>query len=211
LLDVKNVSFRYNKKIDRYVLKNLSTKFETGFVYVIAGSSGAGKTTLLSLLAALDYCTEGEILYNGVDLKKINSDKYRATHIGFVFQQFNLLNNHNAIENVVIGMEISGVKVDNKTTQAKSVLMGMGITEDKHNRKVVELSGGEQQRVAISRAIAHNPSIILADEPTGNLDEENQNNIIKILKKLAYESGKCVIISSHSKDVINEADCVINL
>ena len=207
VLEAKNISYKYGK--GDFVLKNLSLSFEAGLVYALLGTSGAGKTTLLSLLAGLDCCTNGCILYNGTDLKTMNRDRYRAKNVGMVFQHFNLLHRYNAVENITIAMEISKYKVSDTKKYAAGLLENLGIDEKKRRRKVIELSGGEQQRVAIARAISHEPNIILADEPTGSLDETNQSGIIEALIKTAKDDGRCIIISTHSKEVAEVADKII--
>lgn len=209
LLETKNISYKYGK--GDMIFNNLSLSFEAGKVYALLGASGVGKTTLLSLLAGLDCCIDGTILYNGSDLKKMNRNLYRAKDVGMVFQQFNLLHRFNAVENVLIAMEVSKYKVTNPKKYAEELLDNIGIDEKKRRRKVIELSGGEQQRVAIVRAISHKPSIILADEPTGSLDEVNQTGIIKDLVKFARSDDRCVIISTHSNEVAKSADEVITM
>jgi len=209
LIKVDNISYEYKKSVP--VLTQFSAEFDKGKVYAILGASGSGKTTLLSLLAGLDICKQGDIYYQGAGLKNISCDKYRAYNVGMIFQQFNLLHRFNALENVLIGMEISDYKIENRISYAESLLEDFGITKEKRHRKVIELSGGEQQRVAIARAISHQPDIILADEPTGSLDETNQKYIIEKLVSLARADDKCVILSTHSKDVAGYADCVIRL
>jgi len=209
ILDVQNISYKYSK--GGLVLNNLNMSFEKGKVYALLGESGAGKTTLLSLLAGLDICLDGKIVYNGNDLKTINRDKYRAENIGMIFQQFNLLHRFNAVENVQMAMEISKHKIKNSKQYAERLLEGLGIDGKKSRRKVIELSGGEQQRVAIARAISHQPEIILADEPTGSLDETNQKAIIDNLIKLAKVDDKCVIISTHSRDVAESTDTAFEI
>ncbi|MDR2600218.1 MAG: ABC transporter ATP-binding protein [Oscillospiraceae bacterium] len=209
LLELKNISYKYGK--GDLVIKDLNLSFEAGKVYAVLGSSGSGKTTLLSLLAGLDVCLDGEIQYNGVDLKTINRDHYRAKSIGMVFQQFNLLHRYNAVDNTLIAMEISRYKTGNNKKYVKQLLDDVGITGKKQQRKVIELSGGEQQRVAIVRAISHEPEIILADEPTGSLDETNQSGIIELLIKSARENNTCIIIATHSSDVADAVDEVIRI
>ncbi|MDR2532942.1 MAG: ABC transporter ATP-binding protein [Oscillospiraceae bacterium] len=209
VLEAKNISYKYGK--GDMVIKNLNLSFEAGRVYALLGASGSGKTTLLSLLAGLDCCVDGSILYNGSDLKTMNRDRYRAKNIGMVFQQFNLLHRFNAVENVVMAMDISKYKVENGKKYAADLLDNLGIDEKKRRRKVIELSGGEQQRVAIARAISHKPKIILADEPTGSLDEINQSGIIEDLVKFAKKDGSCVIISTHSREVAESADEVFTI
>lgn len=210
LLTLKNVIYKYDggKKI---VLNDVNAEFEPGVVYTIVGKSGAGKSTLLSLMSGLDLCTSGDILYKEKDIKDIDRDKYRAKDIGVVFQGFNLLTNANSVENIILSMNISGVTEKNKRTFAYKLLQNVGIDEETADRKVLRLSGGEQQRVGIARALSHNPDIIIADEPTGNLDKETEMEILKIFIDLAHKENKCVIIVTHSKKVTSVADVVLKI
>lgn len=202
---MNQVTFGYGKA-HKAVLKRVSADFAPGKVYVIMGKSGAGKSTLLSLLSGLDICSSGEILYKGSNIAQINRDTYRAKSLGIVFQSYNLLTNASAIDNVILSMDISGHKAENAKQKAYMLLESLGIDRQMANRKVLKLSGGEQQRIAIAGAIAHDPDIIIADEPTGNLDAETEQAIMGILIKLAHEQNRCVIIVTHSKDVAEYAD-----
>jgi len=205
VLTLNNVSYKYDGAKNN-VLKGVSASFKAGKVYAIVGKSGSRKSTLLSLIAALDVCTDGKILYNSADLKEIDRDEYRAKGIGVIFQAFNLITNSTAIDNIVLSMQISGSNLYDKKSFAYELFQKVGIDKDTANRKVLKLSGGEQQRVGIARALAHNPDIIIADEPTGNLDTETEDEILKILTSLAHIEGKCVIIVTHSKEVSSVAD-----
>ncbi|MGG7078461.1 ABC transporter ATP-binding protein [Clostridium sardiniense] len=205
VLKLKDVSYRYEGS-KKNVLNKINIEFEKGCVYTIVGKSGAGKSTLLSLISGLDVCTGGVVEYKDKDLKEINRDVYRAENIGVIFQGYNLLNNATSLENIVLSMEISKDKRKNKKEIAFKLLDSIGINREKANRKVLRLSGGEQQRVGIARALSHNPDIIIADEPTGNLDEETEKNIMSILTSLAHEENKCVIIVTHSTKVTKYAD-----
>ncbi len=202
VLNLNNISFSYGKKP---IFKNLSFDFDLGKMYCITGKSGAGKTTLLSVLSGLAAPTEGEILYNGKSIAKTDKYKFRSHCMGVVFQSFNLITKFTALENVVLSMDIAGVKHKNKKEHALELLKSVGLDDDEANRRVLLLSGGQQQRVAIARAISFDPDIILADEPTGNLDIETQNEIMSIFRGLA-DSGKCVILVSHSPEVANMCD-----
>lgn len=208
-LQLENLCYRYEKST-RDVLKNVNLTFESGKMYAIVGKSGAGKTTLLSLLSGLAKATDGKILYDGKDISKIDRYEYRSKYVGVVFQSFNLLPQLTAVENVVLSMNIAGMKEKNKTEIARELLSKVEIEPDEFDRRVLKLSGGQQQRVAIARALSYNPQIILADEPTGNLDGETQNEIMKIFRRLADE-GKCVIIVTHSPDVAASADVKFEL
>ena len=205
MLKMNKVVFKYEKS-SKKVLNNVSVDFEQGKLYVIMGKSGAGKSTLLALLSGLDVCSGGEILYQGKSLSEMNRDTYRAKNIGVVFQSYNLLTNATAIDNVVLSMDISGKSMKGTKNTAYDILQRMGIDKQMANRKVLKLSGGEQQRVAIASAIAHNPDIIIADEPTGNLDGDTERDIMGIFSDLAHEQNKCIIIVTHSKDVAGYAD-----
>ena len=202
ILSLQNISFAYDKTP---VLQNISYEFEKGKMYCIIGKSGAGKTTLLSLLSGLAKPTGGEIFYDDKNVAKIDKYKFRSKYIGVVFQSFNLLTKYTALENVVLSMEVAGYKTKSKKRRAIELLQGVGLDEDEANRRVLKLSGGQQQRVAIARALSYDPDIILADEPTGNLDTETQNEIMNIFRELTNQ-GKCVILVSHSPDVAAVCD-----
>lgn len=205
VLSIKNVSYQY-EGTKKPVLKNISADFEAGKVYVLMGKSGAGKSTVLSLISGLDLPTNGEILFEGKSLRQFDRDEYRAKSIGVIFRGYNLLTNATALENIVLSMNISGSREKDKKQTALLLLQKVGIDEETANRKVLKLSGGEQQRVGIARAISHNPQIVIADEPTGNLDGDTEKNIMGILQKLAHDEDKCVIVVTHSKQVSKYAD-----
>lgn len=210
VLELQNVSYQYEKSSPK-VLSNVTVSFESGTLYAIMGKSGSGKTTMLSLLSGLDIPTDGRILYNDRDLRKLDRDDYRAKGIGVIFQGYNLLTNATVLENILLSMDISGCKEPNKKQIALELLEKVGIDRDKAARKTLKLSGGEQQRVGIARALSHHPDIILADELTGNLDSDTEREIMEIFKSLAKEQNKCVIIVTHSKNVAAYADEVIQL
>lgn len=203
-LKLENLSYKYEKN-SAEVLKGVNLEFNSGKIYAIVGKSGAGKTTLLSLLSGLAKPTSGKILYDGKDISKIDKYEYRSKYVGVIFQSFNLLQNMTALENVVLSMNIAGIKGKHKETAARELLAKVEIEPEEFDRRVLKLSGGQQQRVAIARALSYNPQIILADEPTGNLDTETQDEIMKIFRRLADE-GKCVIIVTHSPQVAQSAD-----
>lgn len=210
ILTLQDVEYHYtnSKKI---VLKKINVEFETGKLYAIMGKSGAGKSTLLSVLAGLDVVSSGKILYKDIDIRMIDRDEYRAKDIGVIFQAYNLLQNASAVENITLSMNISNMKFKDKKEKAYGILDQVGIDKETANRKILKLSGGEQQRVGIARAISHNPDIVIADEPTGNLDFDTEQKIMKILIDLAHKSKKCVIVVTHSKEVANYADVIYNL
>lgn len=217
ILTLENVTYFYEK--EKNILENLSLEFECGKTYAIIGKSGAGKITLLSLIAGLDSVKRGRILYEGNDICNIDKYEYRASKAGVIFQNYNLLLNYTAKENVILSMNVAGLKDINgnkltnkvKDKEATDILKKVGLNDDEINRFVIKLSGGQQQRVAIARALSYNPDVILADEPTGNLDPENQEQIMRIFSRLAHEDNKCVIIVTHSKDVADAVDSVYKL
>ncbi len=212
LLKLENVSYRYSDALkDDYVFKNINYEFNEGKVYAIKGKSGSGKTTLLSLLSGLETNYGGNITYNGKDLKKQDLDKYRSNDIGIIFQSYNLLPHLTAMENIILSMDISNVDVTDKSEKAIELMKSVGLKESQKDRRVLKLSGGEQQRVAIARSLSYNPRMILADEPTGNLDKETENEILKIFKNLAKKKNKCVIIVTHSENVCKNADKIFDL
>ena len=212
LLEIKKASYQYSDADpDEYALRDVSFDFEKGKVYAIRGRSGTGKTTLLSLISGLERCTKGDIIFDGKNLRDINLDYYRSHDIGIVFQSYNLLPFMTASENIILSMDASGIKVDNKKEKALKLMKSVGLKESYANRKVLRLSGGEQQRVAIARSLSYNPKMIVADEPTGNLDKQTEEEILEIFKNLAHKDGKCVIIVTHSANVCDQADKVYDL
>lgn len=212
ILKLENVSYRYqDASEDDYILKNINYTFELGKTYAIKGKSGSGKTTLLSLISGLETRYEGNITYDDKDLKKIDLDKYRNTYIGIVFQSYNLLPHLTAIENIILSMEISDLKDIDKRKKAIELMKSVGLNESFANRRVLKLSGGEQQRIAIARSLSYNPNIIIADEQTGNLDKDTEDEILKIFKELAHKENKCIIIVTHSKNVCDNVDIVYDL
>ena len=212
ILELKDVAYRYaDAKKDEYVLKGISLTFDEGKVYSIKGKSGSGKTTLLSLISGLEKKYKGTILYNGKNLNKMDVDKYRNSDIGIVFQSYNLLPHYTAIENIILSMDISNVKVKDKKKKALELMNKVGLKSDLAKRRVLRLSGGEQQRIAIARSLSYNPHIIIADEPTGNLDKDTEDEILNIFRDLAHKQNKCVIIVTHSKNVCDKSDVVYDL
>ena len=212
ILSIQNASYQYSDATsDEYAIKDINFEFEKGKIYAIRGRSGSGKTTLLSLISGLERCTEGKIIFDGKDLKNINLDTYRNSEIGIVFQSYNLLPYMTASENNILSMDASGRKIENKKQKAIELMESVGLKESYADRRVLRLSGGEQQRVAIARSLSYNPKMIVADEPTGNLDKQTESEILDIFKKLAHEEGKCVIIVTHSPNVCDTVDQVYDL
>lgn len=201
MLEIKNIYYAYKSKKDKTILNDISATFKDGIFYSIVGSSGAGKTTLLSLLAGLDTPVKGAVLCNGEDIQKKGLNYHRKHNISLVFQNYNLIDYLTTVENVKLG----GKK------NPETLLKEVGIEQGDWKRNVLQLSGGQQQRVAIARALASDANILLADEPTGNLDETTADEIIALLKKTAHELGKCVIVVTHSKHLAEEADVVLKI
>ncbi|MDE5888732.1 MAG: ABC transporter ATP-binding protein [Bacilli bacterium] len=212
ILNLDKVGYRYSDaKKDEYVFKDISYTFETGKIYAVKGKSGSGKTTLLSLISGLEKKYLGKIYFQDKDLSKINLDKYRNSEIGIVFQSYNLLPHLTASENVILSMDINGLKKINKKEKTLELLESVGLGKEHLSRRVLKLSGGEQQRVAIARSLSYNPKMIIADEPTGNLDQETEQEILTIFKNLAHKENKCVVIVTHSENVWNQCDEVYEL
>ncbi|HPB16357.1 MAG TPA: ABC transporter ATP-binding protein [Clostridia bacterium] len=212
ILQLDKVSYEYrNKHQTVKAVNEFSYEFNQGLFYAITGKSGSGKTTLLSLMVGLDVPTEGVIKYEGTDLEEMNMDKYRRDCVSLIYQDFNLFPLLNILENVMYPLKLKG----QKTSECKMLAMGklkmVGLDESYYKRYPSMLSGGEQQRVAIARALVTGSSILLADEPTGNLDTENGNNIVSILKDLAHNNKFCVIVVTHDLDIASVADKTLSL
>ncbi|WP_343288159.1 ABC transporter ATP-binding protein [Turicibacter bilis] len=207
VLKLENISFTYDKKP---IFKNLNLQFEKGKVYAIVGKSGTGKTTLLSVLSGLAAPTSGNVYYKGQDVEKMNKYDFRSKYVGVVFQSFNLLTKFTVFENVSLSMDIANFNVNDKKQYVYDLLESVGLDREQANSRILKLSGGQQQRVAIARALSYQPEVILADEPTGNLDGETEAEIIKILRDLANQ-GKCVIIVTHTPAVAKAADHIYDL
>lgn len=212
MIEVRNVSFSYKSKYQIVeALKNITCNFEAGKMYAIYGESGSGKSTLLSLLAGLDVADEGNILVEGEDLSQIDRDSYRKNQVAVVYQAFHLFPLLNALENIMYPMEMKGI--DKKTARKKALqhLTEVGLSENVATQYPKMMSGGQQQRVAIARAIAGGGRIMLADEPTGNLDSENEEHIVRMLKSLAHEKGYLVIVVTHSPEIVKQCDVKIKM
>ena len=215
MLNAKNVSKTFKSDAgDVAAVNNVSLNVEDGKFVSIVGASGSGKTTLLSLLGALEKPTSGSIQVAGQDISQLGDHaqiKYRARQIGFVFQGYNLVPNLTAQENVMLPMEFAGVPKAQRSPRAVELLNQVGITDDKQLRKPTRLSGGEQQRVAIARALANKPSLILADEPTGNLDSANGKMIFDLLHSLAKEQNTTIIVVTHDLSIAGKTDKTFTL
>ena len=207
ILQFKNLNYHFessNKKST--ILDNVNFSFLSGHFYTILGPSGSGKTTALSLASGLDTPSSGHVLYKGKDIRKIGLSAYRNQHVSIIFQSYNLITYMTALQNVVTAMEITGVNVKDKKARALELLSKVGLTEVEAKRKVLQLSGGQQQRVAIARALSCNVDLLIADEPTGNLDQETSMEIIELFKELAHKDNKCIIVVTHSKEVATQSD-----
>lgn len=206
-LKLENISYQY-KNAARKVVNNVSCLFESGKLSAVVGPSGSGKTTLLSLMAGLDQPTTGKILLDGEDLTTMDLDQYRRERVSMVFQAFHLFPLLTCLENVCFPLELNGVSKKEAAGRAKELLASMGIEAEKHRRYPANLSGGEQQRVAIARALASGARVVLADEPTGNLDKANGEKVIDILAQLAHQQRYCVVVVTHNFDIAQRSDQV---
>ena len=210
MLEIKNVNYRY-KNSERDVLKDVTAHFMGGKMHSVVGPSGSGKTTLLSIMAGLDSPKSGIVAIDGEDLAELDLDQYRRERVSMVFQAFQLFPLLTAVENVCYPMELNGVERREAEERAKALLDNVGIDESMHKRYPANLSGGEQQRVAIARSLASGARLILADEPTGNLDVANGEAVIDILSGLAHNDGYCVIIVTHNMEIAAVSDVVFRM
>ncbi len=199
ILETKGVEYSYDNK--KKVLKDISVEMEQGKLYAILGPSGCGKTTLLSLLGGLDSPSNGQILYQGKDIEKTGLADHRKNHVTFIFQSYNLIDYMTPVENVSLSTGLPPLPILEK----------LGLSQEEAHRNVLKLSGGQQQRVAIARALASEAPIILADEPTGNLDEDTAKEIFAVLQESAHKSDKCVIVVTHSNELAKQADVILQL
>ncbi len=198
-LELQNISYSYEK--GKSILSNISAELEAGKLYAVLGPSGSGKTTLLSLLGGLDTPTKGEVLFNGENIAAKGLEYHRRNHISLIFQSYNLIDYMTPIENVQLTAKQDTIPI----------LERLGLKKDEISRNVLKLSGGQQQRVAIARALASDAPVILADEPTGNLDEDTAGEITAVLKESAHTFGKCVVVVTHSGEVAKQADVVLEI
>lgn len=199
IMEVKNVGYTYDNR--RKVLRSINVQMEQGKLYAILGPSGCGKTTLLSLIGGLDSPTSGQILFEDQDIAKTGLSDHRRNHVSFIFQAYNLIDYLNPKENVALTSKLPPLPI----------LERLGLTKEEAKRNVLKLSGGQQQRVAIARALASEAPVILADEPTGNLDEDTARDITEILKESAHKMNKCVVVVTHSNELAKQADVICRL
>ena len=199
IMEIKQVGYSYDNK--KKVLKGVNAAMEQGKLYAILGPSGCGKTTLLSLIGGLDSPTSGQILFEDQDIAKTGLSDHRKNHVSFIFQAYNLIDYLNPKENVALTSKLPPLPI----------LERLGLTKEEAKRNVLKLSGGQQQRVAIARALASEAPVILADEPTGNLDEDTARDITEILKESAHKMNKCVVVVTHSNELAKQADVICRL
>ena len=199
VLSFSNLSYCYDKK--KNVFHNINAEMELGKIYAIFGTSGCGKTTLLSLLGGLDSPTKGKVFFDGKDIMERGLENHRRNHVSFIFQAYNLIDYMTPIENVKLTSKLP----------PEPILGKMGLTKEEMKRNILQLSGGQQQRVAIARALASEAPVILADEPTGNLDEDTAMSIMQILEDSVHQMNKCAVIVTHSNEIVKRADVVFHL
>lgn len=212
ILTAANVEYTYRTRYQTVrALRGISCSFQPGAAYAIVGRSGSGKTTLLSLLAGLDLPDSGEIAFEGVPTTQLDRDRYRREKVSVVYQAFHLFPLLTALENVMYPMELTGARHKEAKEKAKALLRQVELPGTIEKQFPKMMSGGEQQRVAIARALASNAQVLLADEPTGNLDSENSRNIIDILLRLAHDEGRCVILITHDNEIAAQADHILRL
>ncbi len=215
MLTLKNVRKEFNSGGGKVVaVDNVSFQVPDGQFAAIVGKSGSGKSTLLSLMGALDKPSSGEIKVGDQDITRLGDMaliKYRRDQIGFVFQSYNLIPNLSALENVMLPMEFAGLSRAHRRQRAAALLRQVGLSDDKHGRKPSRLSGGEQQRVAIARALANKPKVILADEPTGNLDSATGKLIVNLLHQLARKEKTTIVAVTHDLEIARQTDLTLTI
>lgn len=213
ILSIKEVAYEYKNKYQTvHALKSVNYEFEVSKVYAMVGKSGSGKTTLLSLMAGLDLPTSGEVLFEGKSTRGMDRDGYRREHVTVIYQTYNLLPLLTVLENVMYPLLLRGVsKKDARALAAQNISKVDLDPEIYANRLPSMLSGGERQRIAIARALATESKVILADEPTGNLDEKNSDNVMNILTKLSHDHGYCIVIVTHDMNLADKADVVVRI
>jgi putative ABC transport system ATP-binding protein len=211
-LEFNNISYWYNQQNKKHdILKKVNVEFNKGNFYTIIGPSGSGKTTFLALASALDVPKEGSVLYEGKDIRKIGLSKFRNKYVSIVFQSYNLLPYMTALQNVTTAMEITRSSQKNKKEFALQILEKVGISEKQARQKVLTLSGGQQQRVSIARALCCENDLVVADEPTGNLDEDTAKEIVRLFQELAHNEEKCIIVVTHDPTIAEVSDITIKL
>ena len=211
LLEIKDVHYKYVSGANTTnALNGVSLEFDNGKIYAITGRSGCGKTTLLSLISGFDDAASGEIIFNGERISK-RSEKYRRNNVGIVFQSYNLIKHLSVLDNILLAEELSSIPKKERKKRAVEAVLKVGLTEKHLKKKPNQLSGGEQQRVAVARVLACEPQLILADEPTGNLDDSNSEIIVSLLSDIAHSDNKCVIMVTHSEKIAQGADVWVKM
>lgn len=212
VLEAKNIFYTYkNKQLSVDALKDFSYQFEQGKLYALFGASGSGKSTLLNLLGGLDNPTKGEVLFQGKPLRQMDKTQYRREQASFVYQNFNLFPALTCLENVQYVLWLQGVPKDQAILKAKAALNSVHLDTSYYGRLPRQISGGEQQRVALARSLVSGAELILADEPTGNLDQANSEVVLELLRSLVDREKVTVIVASHDQNVKNYADEIIEL
>lgn len=212
ILELQNVHYTYKTKYQTvYALRGVSCAFDEGSVYAVIGKSGSGKSTLLSLMAGLELPDEGQVLYRGQPTSSLDLDLYRRESAAVIYQNFRLFPLMTAAENVMYPMELQGMNPKDSLARAKQLILSVGLPESVFNRWPAMLSGGEQQRVAIARSLASDAKLLLADEPTGNLDSASSETVVSILRSLAHEKGYCVVIVTHDYGILEYTDRIFRM
>ena len=212
ILTAERVTYAYKTRHQIvYAVRDVSYTFKSGTVYAIVGKSGCGKTTLISTLAGLDLPTMGKVIFDGKSTMELDRDIYRRRDVAVIYQNYNLFPLLTVMENVLYPMQLQRKPKKEARKLAEQTLRSVGLNESYFKRLPAMLSGGEQQRVAVARAIASGQRVILADEPTGNLDGENSDLVMKIFQRLAHEEGYCIIIVTHDPQIADESDVVIRM
>lgn len=209
ILELKDVCYSYSR--NKTVLRGMNCQFECGQLYALVGKSGAGKSTLLSLMAGLDLPDSGQVLFEGTPTSEMDLNEYRRRKAAVIYQDFALFPLLTALENIVYPMELCHIPAKEAEQQARALAARVSLPEELLNRYPTHISGGEQQRVAIARGLTMDRRLLLADEPTGNLDSENSDNIIDLLLQLAHEENRCVIVVTHDLSVMDRADVVYRI
>ncbi|HHW23002.1 MAG TPA: ABC transporter ATP-binding protein [Clostridiaceae bacterium] len=207
ILTLNSVRYSYSSKYHTVeALKDVNCEFEQGLIYAIVGKSGSGKSTMLSLMAGLDVPDKGDVLFRGVSTRTMDLDSYRRNDVAIIYQNFRLFPLLTAVENVMYPMELHGIRPREAKKRAEEYIRSVELNDNVFNRFPSMLSGGEQQRVAIARALAMDTSLMLADEPTGNLDSQTARNIIELLARLAHERNYCIIVVTHDMELLDMMD-----
>lgn len=207
ILSLESVRYSYSNKYQSVdALKDVNCSFEKGTIYAIVGKSGSGKSTMLSLMAGLDLPDHGDVFFEGKSTRRMNLDRYRRNDVAMIYQSFRLFPLLTAVENVMYPMELHGIKPRDARVKAEELIRSVDLPDSIFNRFPSMMSGGEQQRIAIARALAMDTNLLLADEPTGNLDSATARNIIKLLARLAHEQDYCVIVVTHDTEVLDLMD-----